>query len=75
MGKLAGFSYRDIIKRLKALGFEFYRSAAGSHEIWFNPITDRFTTIARHSTDMPEDTMKAIINQAGISVEDFLNAK
>ena len=75
MGRLAGFKYRDIIKRLRALGFEFYRNAAGSHEIWYNPFTDKFTTIARHNTDMPEGTMKAILNQAEVSIDDFLNAK
>ena len=37
MGRLAGFSYREIVKRLKQLGFEFHRQAAGSHEIWFTP--------------------------------------
>ena len=37
MGQLAGFSYREIVKRLKALGLEFHRQAASSHEIWFNP--------------------------------------
>ena len=25
MGRLAGFSYREIVKRLKQLGFEFHR--------------------------------------------------
>ena len=39
MGRLAGFRYREIIKILKKFGFEFYRQAAGSHEIWFNPET------------------------------------
>jgi len=29
MGRLAGFRYREIIKRLKQLGFEFDRQAAG----------------------------------------------
>ena len=33
MGKLAAFSYRDVVRRLKALGLEFHRQAAGSHEI------------------------------------------
>ena len=33
MGRLAGFGYRDIVKRLKALGLEFHRQASGSHEI------------------------------------------
>lgn len=32
MGRLAGFRYRDIIKKLKKFGFEFYRQAAVSHE-------------------------------------------
>jgi hypothetical protein len=36
MGRLAGFRYREIRRKLKACGFEFDRQAAGSHEIWFN---------------------------------------
>lgn len=36
MGRLAGFRYREISRRLKAVGFRFDRQAAGSHEIWFN---------------------------------------
>ena len=28
MGRLAGFRYRDIVQRLKALGFQFDRQAA-----------------------------------------------
>ena len=39
MGRLAGFRYREIIRKLKARGFEFDRQAAGSHEIWFHPKT------------------------------------
>jgi len=40
MGRLAGFSYREIVKRLKQLGFAFNRQAAGSHEIWHNQATN-----------------------------------
>ena len=72
MGRLAGFKYRQIIKRLKKLGFEFNRQAAGSHEIWHNPNTHRYTTIPNHPGDMPEGTLKAILRQAGITTEDFL---
>jgi predicted RNA binding protein YcfA (HicA-like mRNA interferase family) len=72
MGRFAGFNYREIIRRLKGFGFEFYRQAAGSHEIWFNPKTKRFTTIPNHSGDMPEGTLRAILKQAGILPEDFL---
>ena len=54
MGRLAGFSYRGIVKRLKGLGLQFHRQAAGSHEIWFNPASRRYTTIPNHPGDMPE---------------------
>ena len=42
MGRLGGFRYRDIVRRLRAFGFVFQRQAAGSHEIWHNPTTGRF---------------------------------
>lgn len=72
MGRLAGFRYRDIIKRLKLFGFEFYRQAAGSHEIWHNPITKRYTTIPNHPGDMPEGTLHAILKQADVDVNEFI---
>lgn len=75
MGRLAGFRYRDIVKRLKELGLQFDRQARGSHEIWFNPVTQRYTTIPNHPGDMPEGTLRAILKQAGISAEDFLREK
>lgn len=72
MGRLSGFGYREIIKRLKRAGFEFDRQAAGSHEIWFNSKTDRYTTVPNHPGDMPEGTLRAILKQAGITTDEFL---
>ncbi len=75
MGRLAGFKYRQIIKRLKAFVFTFDRQAAGSHEIWYNDQTDRYTTIPNHPGDMPEGTLRVILKQADIKPEDFLKKK
>lgn len=72
MGRLSGFKYRQIVKRLKGFGFEFDRQAAGSHELWYNEQTDRYTTIPNHPGDMPEGTLRAILKQAGIEPDDFL---
>ncbi|MDK9703676.1 MAG: type II toxin-antitoxin system HicA family toxin [Sulfuritalea sp.] len=72
MGRLAGFSYREIVKRLKQLGFEFHRQAAGSHEIWLNAASNRYTTIPNHPGDMPEGTLRAILKQADVDPERFL---
>ncbi|HPR90580.1 MAG TPA: type II toxin-antitoxin system HicA family toxin [Spirochaetia bacterium] len=74
MGQLAGFTYRTATRKLRNLGFRFDRSAKGSHELWFNKETRMRTTIPNHPGDIPEGTMRAIITQAGIAVEDFLNA-
>lgn len=75
MGRLSGFRYREIVQRLKALGFEFHRQAAGSHEIWFSPALNRYTTIPNHPGDMPEGTLRAILKQAGIDAEEFLRIR
>jgi predicted RNA binding protein YcfA (HicA-like mRNA interferase family) len=75
MGQLSGFTYRDIVQRLKVFGFSFLRQAAGSHEIWYNKSTGRYTTIPNHTGDMPQGTLRAILKQAGISAEDFINKK
>jgi predicted RNA binding protein YcfA (HicA-like mRNA interferase family) len=72
MGRLSGFRVRQITKKLKEFGFEFYRHAAGSHEIWHNPKTGRFTTVPNHPGDMPEGTLRAILKQAGIEPDEFL---
>ena len=75
MGRLSGYKYREIISVLKRFGFEFHRQAAGSHEIWYNPVTKRYTTVPNHSGDMPEGTLRAIISQAGIETTDFISSK
>ena len=74
VGRLAGFKYRQIIKRLKKLVFEFDRQAAGAHELWFNRGTQRHTTIPNHPGDMLEGALRAIIKQAGITIEAFPQA-
>jgi predicted RNA binding protein YcfA (HicA-like mRNA interferase family) len=75
MGRLSGFSYRTITKRLRLLGFEFHRQAAGSHEIWFSSETGRFTTVPNHPGDMPEGTLRAILQQAGVEPGVFLEQR
>jgi predicted RNA binding protein YcfA (HicA-like mRNA interferase family) len=72
MGRLSGFRYKEIVRKLKGGGFVFDRQAAGSHEIWFNPTTSRYTTVPNHPGDMPEGTLRAILRQAGIDPDDFL---
>jgi len=75
MGRLAGYRFRQVVKRLKALGFEFDRQAAGSHEIWYSSATRRYTTIPNHPGDLPEGTLRAILKQAGVTADEFLQSQ
>ena len=60
------------MQRLKRAGFEFHRQAAGSHELWHNPTTNRYTTIPNHPGNLPEGTLRAILKQADIEPDVFL---
>ena len=72
MGRVAGFRYSDVVRKLRKAGFEFERHAAGSHEIWRHPDTRRKTTLVRHPSDIPEGTLRAIIREAGLTPDEFL---
>ena len=72
MGSLGNLTYKDVTRKLRKLGFAFYRQGAGSHEVWRNPVSGRKTTVPHHSGNLKEGTLRAILDQAGISVEEFL---
>ena len=72
MSRLRGLKYREVVERLRAHGFVFDRSAKGSHEIWYQPQTKRRTTVPHHPGEIPRGTLRAIIAQTGLSVDDFL---
>jgi len=74
MGRLSGFKYREVVRRLRAFGFAFDRAAAGSHEIWRQTTTGRKVTVPHHAKPMAEGTLRAILREAAIEVEDFLKA-
>lgn len=73
MGRLSGFRYREIVRRLKKFDYEFDRSGPGSHEIWRQRGTGRKVSLPHHSKDMAEGTLNAILKEAGIDIEKFLN--
>jgi predicted RNA binding protein YcfA (HicA-like mRNA interferase family) len=74
MGRLSGFKYREVARRLRVFGYVFDRPGPGSHEVWRHPATGRKVTVPHHARDMAEGTLHAIIREAGVDIEDFLNA-
>jgi predicted RNA binding protein YcfA (HicA-like mRNA interferase family) len=74
MGRLSGFKYKEVARKLRVLGFQFDRHARGSHEIWRHAETGRKTTLVNHRRDIPEGTLRAILGESGIDVDEFLRA-
>jgi predicted RNA binding protein YcfA (HicA-like mRNA interferase family) len=73
MGRLSGFRYREVARVLRVYGFALDRQASGSHEIWFNEHSGKYTTVPNHNGDMPEGTLRQILKQTGIETDDFLD--
>ncbi len=72
MGRLSRFKYREVARRLRVSSFAFDRHGPGSHEIWRHTVTGRKVTLPHHAREMAEGTLRAILREAGISVEGFL---
>ncbi len=73
MTGLPAFKPSEVIRKLRNAGFVFDRQAKGSHEIWYNPNTRRRTIVPNHpGKDIPKGTLRAIIQQAGLTVEEFV---
>jgi len=74
MSHLPSFKPSEVIHKLRKAGFVFDRHAKGSHEIWYHPITRRRTVVPNHpGRDIPKGTLRAIIQQAGLTTEEFIN--
>ena len=71
MGRLAGFKYREVARRPRAFGFSFDRAGPGSHEVWRHGASGRKVTVPRHAREMAEGTLRAILREAEIDVEEF----
>ncbi len=67
---MSPLSYRDVIKKLRKLGFVFRRATGGSHEIWWNEAT-RKTCVVPHHKEIKPGTLKSILRQAGITKKEF----
>lgn len=74
MGRLSGFRYREVARRLRCFGYAFDRPGPGSHEVWRHALTGRKVTLPHHPRPVAEGTLRAILREAGIAPEDFLRA-
>ena len=63
---------REVVRKLEKAGFEKWRQK-GSHLTMYRVSDHRTLTIPIHfSKTVPRGTLRAIIKQAGLTVEEFL---
>ena len=70
MSKLPVISGADCVKALGRIGFEVYRQR-GSHIVIVRKSPPSQTTIPNHK-ELDRGTLRAIIRQAGLTVEEFI---
>lgn len=70
MNRLPNLNTVKIIRALKRAGF-VYNGQKGSHRYFWNPLSRRQTGVPMHGGDVKRDLMKEIIQQAGLSEDEF----
>ncbi len=73
MTRVPQLAYRQVIARLRQAGFVFDRQAKGSQEIAYNSQTHRRATVPDHPGTIPRGTLRAIVREAGLSLDDFVD--
>ena len=63
------YSAREILRRLLKAGFVEVRQS-GSHKV-MRHADGRMTYVAMHPGDVPTGTLKSILKQVGMSLQDF----
>ena len=70
MTRLPTLHSRKIIQALEQAGFVSDRQT-GSHFILRHPITRRTTCVPKHGKDVKRSLMKEILQQAGLTEDEF----
>ena len=73
MPKLRELSYQEVIRRLRKLGFRFYRQGKGSHELWVRDTDGRVVPVPHYQgKNIRKGTVRAIIREVGVTVTEFM---
>ena len=71
MTRLPGLKPRVVVRALERAGFTIVR-VKGSHYQLYNASTGRRVTVPYHQTDLSRGTLSAIIQQSGLTADEFL---
>ena len=61
----------EVIRALQRVGF-FLDHSTGSHQFFRHPARAWIVTVPFHRKDLKRSTLKSILDQAGLSTEEFV---
>jgi len=69
MPKLVRVSYRELAAKLKRAGYREIRTSR--HPVYYLAEMDVTIPVPRHAGDVPIGTLRAIVREMGLGVEEF----
>ncbi|MGA2222419.1 MAG: type II toxin-antitoxin system HicA family toxin [Verrucomicrobiia bacterium] len=69
MSKLVPISHRELARKLIHAGFVEIRTSR--HPVYYHAAKDLTIPIPRHPGDVPKGTLRAIIREMGLTVDEF----
>ncbi|MBI4296836.1 MAG: type II toxin-antitoxin system HicA family toxin [Chloroflexi bacterium] len=73
MPKLPSVKGHEVLRVLLKAGFYIHHQRGSHARLFHSQRTDLRITVPIHSKDLPERTLRAILKQADLTEEDFLN--
>jgi predicted RNA binding protein YcfA (HicA-like mRNA interferase family) len=65
-------NYSELTRKLRRLGIELRRQAKGSHEIWWDPKKQLYTSIPNHGRrEIKKGTLAKILKDLDLTDEDL----
>ncbi len=71
-GRLPNVGAKELVRALERAGFVFQRQK-GSHATFRHPDTKRTTVVPLHGGDVKRPLLKMILQQAGLTEDEFRN--
>jgi len=73
-GRLPVATGKDVVRALRSIGFDVDRIVGSHHVMTYPGDAARTVTVPVHAgRDLKPGTLRSIIRQAGLTVEDFTN--
>ena len=69
MPKLVRVSYRELAAKLRRAGYREIRTSR--HPVYYLAEKDITIPVPRHPGDIPIGTLRAVVREMGLSVEEF----